>query len=648
MAIGRMYYAHPMAGERFYLRLLLTSVPGATSFEHLRTVRGVLHPTFKQACIAMGLLEDDQEWIQCLQEASAMQTGHQLRHLLITILCDCTPAQPEALWERFKEYICDDLKHALRRRGILDPTDHQVYDYGLYLIERILKTRGKSLADYHPMPQPQEDWDRQFGNHFIMEQKNYDPVEQAALAEQRIPTLNASQRPAFDSIMQAVTTRSGQCFFLYGPGGTGKTYVYNTLCYALRAQGKIVLCTASSGIAALLLIGGRTAHYRCKIPIVLHEDSLCNIKKHSLEGDLFREADLIIIDEITMQHRHAAEALDRTLQDVRNSNKLFGGVTVVFGGDFQQILPILIHGSRPQVVNACLQRSRIWRELRILKLETNMRLLQANQQERDFAKWQLEVGHGKHTDDNSNINIPRHFHLANNSVESLIDHIYPGIRDLPHPPHHYFAERSILSPCNKDVHELNQTILDAFPGQQMVFHSADSAQDRGDGEMMYPVEHLNQINLSGMPLAKLTLKVGAPVMVLRNLNPQEGVCNGSRGIVTRMANRVIEICLLTGDHAGNHIFIPRLKITPSETTLPFEFSRLQYPLHLAFAMTINKAQGQSLKLAGLDLRSPVFAHGQFYVAISRATSVNSLKVIWDPRSQNSQTKNIVFPEVLID
>jgi hypothetical protein len=365
-AIGRMYYAHPTSGERFYLRLLLTSVKGAPSFEALRSVDGVLHGTFKQACIARGLLEDDQEWIQCLQEASAMQTGSQLRYLFTTIIRDCAPAQPELLWERFKEHICDDLQHALRRRGIQAPTEDQAHDYGLYLIDKILKLRGTSLRHYPPMPLPVQDWDQQLGNHLIREQRDYDPVQQQQLADQRIPTLNADQRAAYDAILNAVETESGQCFFLNGPGGTGKTYVYNTLCYTLRANLKIVICVASSGIAAVLLLGGCTTHFRFKIPINLHEGSTCGISKNSMEADLLRQTSLIIVDEITMQHRHAAEAVDRLLQDIKGSNRPFGGVTVVFGGDFQQILPVIVRGSRPQVVGASIQRSPIWKHLQIL------------------------------------------------------------------------------------------------------------------------------------------------------------------------------------------------------------------------------------------------------------------------------------------
>ena len=92
-----MYYAHPTSGERFYLRLLLTCVRGATSFEDLYTFEGVHHPSFREACIARGLLEDDREWHQCLDEARHMQIGAQLRHLFVTILRDCTPANPREL-----------------------------------------------------------------------------------------------------------------------------------------------------------------------------------------------------------------------------------------------------------------------------------------------------------------------------------------------------------------------------------------------------------------------------------------------------------------------------------------------------------------------------------------------------------------------
>lgn len=118
--------------------------------------------------------------------------------------------------------------------------------------------------------------------------------------------------------------------------------LYQTLCHAIRAQNIIVICVASTGLACLLLPGGQTAHSMFKIPIdTLAEDSMCHIPKESLRAELLKAADAIIYDECLMTHRHCFEALDRTLQDVRDCQRPFGGLTVVFGGDFQQILPVI-------------------------------------------------------------------------------------------------------------------------------------------------------------------------------------------------------------------------------------------------------------------------------------------------------------------
>ena len=148
-AIGRMYFAAPNSGERFYLRLLLTIVKGPRSFECLRTINNVLHHSFKSACVAMGLLEDDEEWIQCLQEASIMNTGYQLRRLFSVILTQCCPLQPQVLWNQFSMHIFDDLAHKIRTLfSITNPTEAQIEDYGLYLLNQLLQESGKGLTDF--------------------------------------------------------------------------------------------------------------------------------------------------------------------------------------------------------------------------------------------------------------------------------------------------------------------------------------------------------------------------------------------------------------------------------------------------------------------------------------------------------------------
>ena len=332
-ALGHMYYAHPNSGERFYLRTLLTSVEGATSFENLRSINGVLHPTFHAACLAYGLLEDDNKWRQCLQEAAHMASGHQLRNLFVTVLHDCSPSDPLALWMEFRVNMCDDLRHALQAKNIvLDPTEEQVFDYGLYLIDVLLHNKNRSLQDWPAMPLPQYNWQAVVGNRLIAEQLSYDNEEQTGLANQRIPTLNNEQHAAFYAIVNAVELKSGQTFFLHGPEGTGKTYVYNTLYHFLHGQGKIVICVASSRIASFLLLGGRTSHSTSKIPIEIHEGSTFSIGKHSDLAGLIKAADLVIWDEAPMQHHHIHEAVDRSFRDIRHcEDKPFGGLTVVFG-----------------------------------------------------------------------------------------------------------------------------------------------------------------------------------------------------------------------------------------------------------------------------------------------------------------------------
>ena len=180
-------------------------------------------------------------------------------------------------------------------------------------------------------------------------------------------------------------------------------------------------------------------------------------------------------------------------------------------------------------------RSLLWQSIKVLKLTQNMHLNTHIEAERNFAKWQLEVGHGKHTDETGSITFPDHFRCPENTVASLINTIYPGINQLPIPDA-YFAEHTILTSHNDDVDDIKEEMLKLFPGEERVFMSADSVKDNGEGELLYPVEHLNSINFSGLPLSKLKLKVGCPVMILRNLNPGEGVCNGTRAIVTRMSN----------------------------------------------------------------------------------------------------------------
>jgi len=191
--------------------------------------------------------------------------------------------------------------------------------------------------------------------------------------------------------------------FLYGYGGMGKTFIWKTLVASLRADNKIVIMVASSGIASLLLLGGKTTHSKLKIFVPIFEDSTCNINQGTQLAKLLNEASLIIWDEAPMAHKFCFEALDRSLRDVikakSSAYKIFGGKVMLFGGDFRQILPVIPRGSRSNIVNSTINSSYLWNHCHVLTLLKNMRL-EANTDAIDkeeiaaFAKWILNIGDG--------------------------------------------------------------------------------------------------------------------------------------------------------------------------------------------------------------------------------------------------------------
>ncbi|TDL17977.1 hypothetical protein BD410DRAFT_696624, partial [Rickenella mellea] len=153
----------------------------------------------------------------------------------------------------------------------------------------------RTLADFPSMPLPQINWEEQVENHLIVEHLSYDCVQERNALLARLPHLNQEQASAYQRIIEAVEAQRGSLFFLNGPAGTGKTFVYNTICHKVRSEGWIVLCVASSGIAALLLQGGRTSHSMFKIPVENITDELtCLIPKQSCLAQLIREVRIII------------------------------------------------------------------------------------------------------------------------------------------------------------------------------------------------------------------------------------------------------------------------------------------------------------------------------------------------------------------
>uniref|UniRef100_A0A453JS39 DNA helicase Pif1-like 2B domain-containing protein n=1 Tax=Aegilops tauschii subsp. strangulata TaxID=200361 RepID=A0A453JS39_AEGTS len=222
-----------------------------------------------------------------------------------------------------------------------------------------------------------------------------------------------------------------------------------------------------------------------------------------------------------------------------------------------------------------------------------------------FSKYLLRIGNGtEETIGDDYVHLPDEIVIGytpgDAPVMKLIEHVFPSLHENASSGA-YMSTRVILSTKNEHVDDLNAKTIDRFPGQEKV-------------------------------------KVNCRVILLQNLDPNNGLCNGTRLMIRAFQNNAIDAKIVGGQHARKRVFIPRISMAPSEDiSLPFKLKRKQFPIRLSFAITINKAQGQTIPTVGIYLPEPVFSHGQLYVALPRGVSRQTTRVLAKPNKEIDQT-----------
>lgn len=709
-ALGRMYAVHPSKGDVFYLRLLLCSLVGADVRELARIWTGDADDvrllwgnsgTFQQACYDKGLLFHDGEWNHALTEAAATASSVQLRGLFLHILCFCQPSDPRDLFEMHWKSMGDDLSKYLEQirpammndcnlrilvlhelRITLDPHTSEVESIALGKLPQLTPDEQQFIESLTPTYET-----------MLPHIYNYFVPEQTAEYERMYEKCSsiAEQKSLIDLVQYMYFNNQQILLFVDAPGGCGKTYVFNCLLAWFRSQEMHALAVATTGIAGLQLTGGKTVHTGLKVPLdttgTRRGKFPLNIDRNSKLGEfVLHKIQLLLWDEAAAADKDLLESVDFTFRELRNDDSPFGGVNVILGGDFRQCLPVVPNASREEQVSHSILTSEVFRLFHKEKLHTNIRvqnclaedptqasilhawaetLLRIGQN--DFAMIDPEIPFTSHRP----WNLRRKCIRTMDDVHSMINDVYGSLSDISQKdPSELIDEpmvhSAILCPLNASADFINACCLEQWAQPLTTKLSIDEyISDKGhDDALVVTVEHLNAQTPNGSPPHRLDIKIGMPLILLRNM--ADGLMNGTRMILQEAKPYVLRCMVINGRQAGEIVYLPRFLFKHEGADQPLRWQRRQFPVRPCWAMTINKSQGQTFIHVAICLvqivdnghaqdgrvlvsvaPAEVFGHGQFYVGASRSGNPTRVCVYTTADQMDKDTIiNVVYPEAL--
>ncbi|GJY24699.1 ATP-dependent DNA helicase PIF1-like protein [Tanacetum coccineum] len=395
--------------------------------------------------------------------------------------------RPLKLWEENWVKLLEDILNKKRKQyryPELNLSDEQVRNYCLLEIQDLLNTHGKSLSDFKDLPQSDPNLLTNLDNRLLKEALSFDANKSKVEHEKLHSMLNHEQRLIYEQIIESVHNDKGQFCFIHGPEGIGKTFLYKTIIARLRSEQMTVHCVT-------------VTTSRFVIPLELMENSTCGIKQGTHLTELLQHVRLIIWDEAPMTQRYAFEALHKTLQDIlgyqnqARRNRIFGGMTVLLGGDFRQTLVFTLT-----------------RSMRVNEYACNGEI---DNRKQDFNRWVLAVGDGRlpakkkeSEDEPTWIEIPEEFLIKSwtSPIEQIVVETYLDFTSRQGDDE-YLTERAILTPRNDDADAINEHMFKKLGGAPVTYNSADeickASTDTADQHDLYPVEFLNSLNFQGIP-----------------------------------------------------------------------------------------------------------------------------------------------------